>query len=254
MYAWRGRVGLIKPTHRGKTFAFWYKHAPPGVELIPTFVGFRSGEKQSFDQAFTRAEELALDLKRAKCDLIAISGTPPYLMKGLDFERQFGAELSRKIGLPVVTPMEPHAIALRAMGVRRVAVATYYKEDLNQAIVDYFQRFGVESVVIPGFDFSGTGEGMYATPLAALDEVSYMDVYRHCKRGLLQAGTSVDAIYINGGGWDAAPAIEMLERDLKTKVVWALAAEMWLVYHRLRIDNPVQGFGSLLSGNYTPDL
>ena len=32
MYAWRARIGLIKPTHRGKSFHFWYDHAPDGVE------------------------------------------------------------------------------------------------------------------------------------------------------------------------------------------------------------------------------
>ena len=55
----------------------------------------------------------------------------------------------------------------------------------------------------------------------------------------LQDMRPVDAVYINGGGWDAAPAIEFLERDLKIKVVWALAAEMWFTYHVLKIDNPV---------------
>jgi maleate cis-trans isomerase len=78
-----------------------------------------------------------------------------------------------------------------------------------------------------------------------------MDVYRHCKRALAKM-PPVDAVYINGGGWDAAPAIEYLERDLKTKVVWALAAEMWLTYHILKIENPVPGGGVLLSGNYAP--
>jgi maleate cis-trans isomerase len=62
----------------------------------------------------------------------------------------------------------------------------------------------------------------------------------------------VDALYINGGGWDAAPAIDYLERDLKINVVWALAAEMWLTYHILKIENPVPGGGILLSGNYAP--
>lgn len=62
----------------------------------------------------------------------------------------------------------------------------------------------------------------------------------------------VDAVYINGGGWDAAPAIDYLERDLKIKVVWALAAEMWLTYHILKIENPVPGGGALLSGAYAP--
>jgi maleate cis-trans isomerase len=64
----------------------------------------------------------------------------------------------------------------------------------------------------------------------------------------------VDALYINGGGWDAAPAIEFLERDLKIKVVWALAAEMWFTYHALKIDNPVPDGGMLLSGDYAPGV
>jgi maleate cis-trans isomerase len=98
---------------------------------------------------------------------------------------------------------------------------------------------------------TGESSGLYTTSLLALDEVSHMDVYRHCKRALAKM-SPVDAVYINGGGWDAAPAIDYLERDLKIKVVWALAAEMWLTYHILKIENPVPRGGVLLSGNYTP--
>lgn len=252
MFAWRARIGLIKPTHRGKSFHFWYKHAPDGVEIVPTFIGFRSGKKEGFLNAFERAEQLAADLKEVGCDIIAVSGTPPFLIKGLDFERQWAADLSKKIGLPVVTPMEPHAIALKTLKVKKVALATYYGDELNQAIVNHFDRFGIQSVVMQGLSFKGQGEGLYATPLLALDEVSCMDVYRHCKRGLQQMSDTVDAIYINGGGWDAAPAVELLERDLKVKVVWALAAEMWFTYHKLAISNPVEGCGILLSENPEP--
>jgi maleate cis-trans isomerase len=48
--------------------------------------------------------------------------------------------------------------------------------------------------------------------------------------------------------------VEVLERDLKIKVVWALAAEMWFTYRKLRIDNPVPNGGTLLSGNYDAAL
>lgn len=251
MFAWRARIGLVKPTHRGKSFAYWYKHAPEGVEIVPTFIGFRSEKRESFLEGFKRAEELAVQLKEVGCDIVSVSGTPPFLLKGLDFERQWAADLSKKMGLPVVTPMEPHAIALQTLEVRKVAVATYYGNELNQAIVDYFARFGIASELMPGLSLSGESAGLYTTSLKGLDEVSYVDVYRHCKKALLSM-PSVDAVYINGGGWDAAPAIEFLERDLKIKVVWALAAEMWLTYHALNIDNPVPGGGVLLSGNYVP--
>lgn len=253
MVAWRARIGLIKPTHRGKSFAYWYKHAPEGVEIVPTFIGFRSERRESFLEGFNKAEALAVQLKEVGCDIISLSGTPPFLLKGLDFERQWAADLSERIGLPVVTPMEPHALALQALGVKKVAVATYYGRDLNQAIVEYFSRFGIESEVIPGLSMTGQSSGLYTTSLAALDEVSHMDVYRHCKKGLAQV-RSVQAVYINGGGWDAAPAIDYLERDLSIKVVWALAAEMWRTYHILKIENSVPGGGQLLSGNYPPAI
>ena len=141
MYAWRARVGLIKPTHRGKGFHFWYKRAPDGVEIVPTFVGFRRSDRQTFENAFERIEAIADDnLQAVGCNIIAVSGTPPVLLKGLDFEREWGDRLSQKIGLPVVTQMEPHALALMALGVKRVAIATYYGDELNDAIVRYFGR------------------------------------------------------------------------------------------------------------------
>ena len=251
MVAWRARIGLIKPTHRGKSFAYWYKNAPEGVEIVPTFIGFRSEKRESFLEGFKRAEELALQLKEVGCDIVSVSGTPPFLLKGLDFERQCAAKLAQHIRLPGVTPMEPHAIALQRLGVRKVAVATYYGDELNQAIVNYFSHFGIESEVMPSLSTSGESSGLYTTSLRALDEVSHFEVYRHCKKALRDM-PPVDAVYINGGGWDAAPAIEFLERDLSTKVVWALAAEMWLTYHTLKIHNPVPGGGMLLSGKYAP--
>ena len=88
MYAWRARIGLVKPTHRGKSFHFWYKRAPEGVEIVPTFVGFRRSDRQTFENAFERIEQIAEDLKAVGCDIISLSGTPPVLLKGLDFERE----------------------------------------------------------------------------------------------------------------------------------------------------------------------
>jgi maleate cis-trans isomerase len=150
MYAWRARIGLIKPTHRGKSFHFWYKRAPDGVEIVPTFVGFRRSDRQTFENAFERIEQIADDLKAVGCHIISLSGTPPVLLKGLDFEREWRDRLSQKIGLPVVSQMEPHALALVALGVGRVAIATYYGDELNNAIKRYFGRFGIEGLVMGG--------------------------------------------------------------------------------------------------------
>jgi maleate cis-trans isomerase len=249
MYAWRARLGLIKPTHRGKGFHFWYDRAPEGVEIVPTFVGFRRSDRQTFENAFERIEQIADDLQAVGCNIITVSGTPPVLLKGLDFEREWGDRLSQKTGLPVVTQMEPHALALLALGIKRVAVATYYGDELNDAIVRYFRRFDIEGIVLGGLQVPGRQDALYTTSLQALDEVSHMQVYRYCKSGYQSLKQPVDAIYINGGGWDAPPAIDLLEQDLGTKVVFALAAEMWATYRRLAIQTSVADCGALMRDN-----
>ncbi len=243
----------MSPTHRGKVFAFWYRRAPEGVEIIPTFIGFRTSDKKTFAGAFERAGQLAEDLKSAGCDIIVVSGSPPVLLKGRDFEREWRDRLSQKLGVPVVSQMEPHALALQAMGIKRVAIATYYGDELNEAIVNYFRRFDIEGVALGGFQqAAGRKEALYTTSLTALDDVSAVQVYQYCKRGFLGLSRPVEGIYINGGGWDAQGAINFLEADLHTKVVFALAAEMWLTYRKLAIDLPVNDCGALLRDGYDP--
>jgi maleate cis-trans isomerase len=252
MYAWRARIGLINPTHRGKAFAFWYNRVPPGVEIIPTFIGFRSSDRTTFEAGFARAEQIAADLKAAGCDIIAISGTPPVLLKGLDFEREFGDRIAQKLGVPVITQMEPHAIALQALGISRVAIASYYGPELNDAIVRYFRRFDIEGVPFGGFALGGKEEGLYTTSLAALDDVGPEHVYRYCRGGFLKLAGGVDGIYINGGGWDAVPAVDELEKDLRTKAVLAQAAELWLTLRTLSIAPSVADCGALLREDFVP--
>ena len=78
MVAWRARIGLIKPTHRGKSFAYWYNHAPEGVEIVPTFIGFRSEKRESFLEGFKKAEVLAVQLKEVGCDISQSAGHRPF--------------------------------------------------------------------------------------------------------------------------------------------------------------------------------
>jgi maleate cis-trans isomerase len=251
--AWRARIGLVSPTARGKGFAFWYKHAPEGVEILPTFIGFRQSTPETFDAGFKRAEELAEELRSYGCNLVVVLGTPPFLLRGPEFEREWGERLSQKLGMHVITAMAPHVVAAKAMSIRSVAIATYYGAELNQAIVDYFAYYGIRGHVMGGFADGGGGQALYTTTLQALDDVSREQVYQYCKRGWEQLPEPVDALYINGGGWDAAPAVDYLERDLETKVVFAQSAHLWLIYKTLKIHNKADDCGNLLRGDFQPE-
>jgi hypothetical protein len=178
----------------GKELSLLVRPRPGRREIVPTFVGFRRSDRQTFENAFARIEQIADDLKAVGCHIVAVSGTPPIVLKGLDFEREWGDRLAQKIGLPVVTQMEPHALALVALGAKRVALATYYGDELNNAIVRYFARFDIEGIVMGGLRVPGQQDALYTTSLRALDEVSYMQVYQYCKAGYQSIKPPVDAI------------------------------------------------------------
>jgi len=246
VFAWRGRLGLIQPTHRGKSFHYWYHLAPPGVEIVPTFIGFRRGEREAFEHAFDKAEEIAASLVEVGATLIAIGGLPPFALKGYEFDVAWTERLSKRLGVPVATPMNACGLALKTLGIRRVALLSYFGEELAAALAAYFSNFGVESTVLEGYHMGRGSEGLFSTPLMSLDEVSKEQVYRYCRDAVLPHRSRIDGLFVAGSGWDATPVVEYLERDLGIPVVISLLGQVWFARRRLHIADPVEGYGSLL--------
>jgi maleate cis-trans isomerase len=245
------RVGIVYPT--GGTMPFWRAHAPEGVELLWRYLGYQVGDRETFWAGFKRAEELAAELKTQGCQIILVGGTPPALLAGLDFERKWRDDLSAALGLPVLSQMEAHALALQAIGARRVAMATYYGDELNQAIVTYLARFGIEGVPLGGFNLTGEGEALFTTPMQIQHGISEEQVYDYIRQGLERLGGRFDAIYINGGGWHTASRLfERLERDFQTSVVWGPAADMWLLYWKLGMPFTAPDAGALFRDLHQP--
>lgn len=240
---WRGKVGLAQATYRGRTLAYWYDTAPVGVEILPGMIGYRKGERADFATGLARMDDVLDELAGMGCDAVVATGTPPFLLEGPEAEESWRLRAEARLKIPVVMPMQPHAQALQALGVTRVAVATYYRGELNDKLVAYLAAYGIEAVLLDKLRLPGSSgdEGLYAVSMRDLDGVSFQDVYTHCKRGVITRAGSVDALYINGGGWDAGPAVAYLERDLDIPVVWASSAAVWAVYRRLRIRSDAQG-------------
>ena len=246
---WRARVGVIKATYRPKNFRYWYDTAPDGVEIVPASLGSRKGEKRGFLDSFARGEELAHALKEAGCDLVIVHGAPPFILQGRDWEAEWRQKVQADLGIPFLTAMQPHAWALKALGVKRLLAHTYYNDELNDGIVRYFAEEGMETVLAGGLRAAEHDEELYSTPLKALDDVDAGDFYRYARNAYARLGgdgASVDCLYVNGSGWDAGPAVEPLEADVGRPVLWPQAMYVWAVYRTLGIDGRRSGFGSLL--------
>jgi maleate cis-trans isomerase len=243
MYGWRARIGLIKPTLRGKSFAPWYRNAPDGVEILPTHIGYAKGDTAAFEQGFARIDALADELCGVGVDLLCVSGGPPFLLRGRGFEADWAVGLAQRTGVEVIPPLAAHAEALTHVGARRVTVITYYKQELNDALGRYLAECGLTATVNP--IGGATGEELYAVSLRDVESISWQDVYRHGRAaGRQDPG---DALYIHGAGWDAEAAVTALEADLGIPVIFGPVAEMWATYRRLGIEFSAPSLGTLVA-------
>ncbi len=241
-------LGLVKPgaTAGAENVSFWKAHAPTGVEIRVAELNYRRADHATFDAGLELATRLATKLAGLGCTLVVVSGTPPFLLHGPQFERLWRESLVTRLRIPVVTAMASHALALGALRATTVAVASYYGAELTGAMVRYLAGSGIRALPLGGFDLTGEHESLFSTPMAAQHEIQPGQVYSYCRDNFESLPIRPDCLYINGAGWNAAPVITNLERDLSVPVVWGPVAEMWLTYATLGIQNRRDDCGILL--------
>ena len=150
MYAWRGLVGLVKPTYRAGSLERFIRLMPDGVGVIPRYVGVRTGSEKEFQEALAVAEEKVAELADLKVDLVVIQGVPPIMLRGYAFDAELVEKLQRKYGVPVLTATRTQVEALQALKIRRLVGLTYFKDDLNPKFASFFEEGGFEVAAMKG--------------------------------------------------------------------------------------------------------
>jgi maleate cis-trans isomerase len=236
MYAWKGVVGLVKPTFRAGSLDRFIRLMPEGVCVLPRYVGVSAGTEREFQEALAIAEQKVAELAELKVDLILIQGVPPVMLRGYKFDAELIATLENKYRVAVLTATRTQVEALKALKVRRIVGVTYFKDDLNPKFAQFFEQGGFEVAAM---------KGCIDTPFSDLGRIPSEEIYRRAKKIFVESGGG-DCLYLLGAGWDCLPAIEPLERDLDTTVLTNVPADVWAAQKRLNVRAPVKGFGRLL--------
>ncbi len=237
MYGWRGTVGLVKPTYRAGSLERFIRLMPDGVCVIPRWVGVSAGTEKEFQEAVNIAEQRVAELAKLKVDIIVIQGVPHIMLRGYEFDAELMRSLEAKYGVPVLTATTTQVNAFKALNVRRLVGITYFKDDLNPKFAKFFEEGGFEVAAM---------RGCSDVPFSDLGKIPGEEIYAKAKKVFVEVGGG-DCIYLLGAGWDCLPAIEPLERDLGAPVVTNVTADVWAVQKRLRIREPVKGYGRLLA-------
>ncbi len=237
MGSWRARIGKISPS-RGDTYLYeFYQIAPKNILLTQIATTVKRLTPDNFSRAFKAYEEAALTLAEEGAQTLIIGGGPVFVSQGPGSEEALCSQIQKATSLSVTTEFSSAADASRTLGIKRLAIISPYREELNGLIQSYFQEKGFQVPLIRGLGIERNID------IGNLPE----DESFNLTMSVFREGPEVDGFYITCSRWRTASSIAPLEKETGKPVVTSVQATIWSAFKTLGIKDPILGYGSLFS-------
>jgi arylmalonate decarboxylase len=234
-------IGLVVPHAEDKVPA----EGPimyPDVTFVPRGVGVRALTPEGYDPAMAAILPAAEHLAKKGVDAIMVIGTSLTFYKGAAVHRRLLDELRAATGLPVSTMSQAVVDGLRAVGAKKVAVATAYDGEVNRRLKDFLTDEGFSVGAIDGFgitDFGGP---------ARMGEQDIVDLSaRVCE----QAGEP-EGVLISCGGLRTLGVAKPFEERHGVPVVSSTPAAFWAAMRLVGESGKLAGYGKMLEESAPP--
>jgi arylmalonate decarboxylase len=179
----------------------------------------------------------ALELAGEGVSAVSLMGTSLSFFRGAGFNRELQAEMARATGLPCSTMSNAIVGGLRTLGVRRVAVATAYIDEVNTQLRRYLQDSDLETLAL---------EGLSISDVQAVGKVPTQVLVDLCVR-VFEASPGADGILISCGGLVTLDAVREVEASLQVPVVSSSPAGFWDLVRCAGLDPRSPGHGRLFA-------
>lgn len=232
------KIGLIVPPQNTVNETEWRRMLPPGVDFgvarIPLHADTESAEGKR--HLYADLQKALYELAPGKPDVMAYACTAGSMSRPLD---GLTNEMSRMCGKPCVATAPALIEACKALGLRKIAIATPYHDALNRHEVHFFEDNGIQVLNIRGLGIGAGGPHEYVN----LAKVPKEEVYRHA-RGTWVPGA--DGMVVSCTDFASLDAIPRLERELSRPVISSNTATLWSALRAAGVDTRLPGFGRLL--------
>jgi len=204
--------------------------------VVTTTLNVQNLVQAEFERAFTVMEQGALALAREEVGAIIIGGDPIFCLKGLGSHQKMVDTVYAKTGIPTSTTLSASMDALKSLEVRRLAIATPFVPERDEALCRYLEGSGFEVVAIKGLGITRNVD-LTRVPFHASYQLA-VEVFKKAK--------GVEGIYLPCSRWPVVGNIGPLEKDLGVPVVSNVQAMTWFGLKSLAIKEQVKGYGTLL--------
>jgi maleate isomerase len=249
-WGWRARIGVLTPhTDVGPESEF-RAMAPDGVSIhaarvrfgvTPAGASIGANQRGPVGLESVRAfadpphlDDAAELLAAAPLHAIAFGFTSSSYVRGAADDAGLKSRLEQRTrGIPVVITCTSAVLALRALGVRRLALIDppWFPAELTARGAEYFGASGLEVVHAAPADLPS---GQRLVHPGALYEWAREHV-----------PAAADAVFVGGNGFRAVGAIEALEEDLGRPVLTANQVALWHALHLAGTRASVVGYGQI---------
>jgi arylmalonate decarboxylase len=234
-------VGLVVPFAEDKV-PDEGRQMYPEARFVPRGVGVRSLTPEGFAAAFDAIIPAADHLAAKGVDAIMVVGTSLTFYRGPEAHYRLLERLRARTGLPVSSMSAAIIDGLRAVGAKRVAVATAYSDGINQRLIELLEAAGCEVLALECFnilDFGGPSSKS-ETDIIALSEKS------------VAAAREAEGIVISCGGLRTLGVAKPLEARCGIPVVASTQAAFWSAMGLVGESGRIAGYGRLLEQTAAP--
>ncbi len=229
-------VGVIKPVNESLSHPQLESIMPDSVAFESIYLGIQYRSVAEFREVMAVYEERVPELAARGVDLLHPEGAPPFMLEGLEGERDRIKAWEERFQIPVFTTGMTQLAAMEALGIKKFVGVTPFSGELADVFQHYFEEAGLEvqamTKPVPPPD------SVYDYPA---DEIL----------GLVSAafkahGDGAEALYLLGSDCPVFPIIDALETEIGVPVLHPVPMRCWYIQKKLGLNEPVRGYGRLL--------
>jgi arylmalonate decarboxylase len=210
---------------------------PRGIRFLAEGVGLERMTPAGYDAVIDKIVPAAEKLAKQGANAISLMGTSLSFYKGAAFNRQLADSIHKATGLPSTTMSTAIVEGLKAVGARRVAVATAYTDVVNQRLRIFLEESGIEIVGVKGLNI----ERFEDAPPVTHDSLLQFSAEAFASM------PKADSLLISCGNLKTLDLLVPLESRCKVPVVSSMPHALWASVRLLGLSGQSKGFGSLLA-------
>lgn len=179
------------------------------------------------------------ELVKQGANSITLCGLPISSQLGRTRVLELTEETASRTGVTADSHAEATIAAMRHLGMRRIAIASRWSDELNEKLVAYLAAADIEVLTV-------TSVGQWAKQAFSMSIEEGVKLAFLLGREAMRKAPGADGLLLPGGAWRSLAAVPILEEDFGRPVITNPIAQVWRLI-AAGIAPPVQGWGRLLA-------